>query len=507
MPQPPRRLITGTLAAVLLPLVLAPRADAEPGSTPAPSALSLPRMEMQGPWNSTLRLEVYDRLRGEFVDWFQPPPTSSTPNFRYNFLDNKFQIGVRVTRAPYELFLQFQDSSLAFVPDDAVGVGAIYFANTMRSTQNGAIFRQGWVSTGGEIADTRLAIKAGRELYSSGAEVPARTATLKWIQTNRISQRFIGPFDYTAVGRSFDGGQFSIGQELVTITGFGFKPTFGGFEVDANPELDINLAGVAISLGEGAGARSAWLADTIAQLSWYYYDDFRDIVFLDNRPLKVRQQERGMSARIHTVGANVVRLVPLGPGAVDTLAYGYGQFGDWQSQTQLAWAYGAETGYRLAAVWAQPWLRVGINSGSGDTNPDDDTHGTLFQLLPTAWLYAMFPFYNMMNNQDVFAQCILQPDPRLSFRLDFHWLRVNSNKDFAYFGGGATSNTFFGYGGTPANGRYELAYLTHLLLSVAATENLAFNVLYAHAWGQGVIGANFAGTGGNYGYIESVLAF
>jgi hypothetical protein len=480
---------------------------AESGPGPPPSTLSLPRLETDGPWGSKVRLEVYNRLRGEFVDWFQPLPTSPAPNYRYDFLDNKFQIGVRVTRAPYELFLQFQDSALGFVPANAVGVGGIYYANTMRRTQNGAIFRNGWISAAGELAGDRVAVKAGRQLYSSAAEVPSRDPSLKWLQANRLSQRFIGPFDYTAVGRSFDGGQAALSQELFTITGFGFKPTFGGYEVDANPELDVILAGVAVSLPDSAGARVPWLANTIAQLSWYYYDDSRDIVFLDNRPLRVRQQDRGMPARIHTVGAYAVHLIPLGAGNLDTLAYGYGQTGQWQSQTDLAWAYGAETGYRLTDVWAQPWLRAGINSGSGDTNPNDNTHGTLFQILPTAWLYAMFPFYNMMNNQDVFAQCILQPDPRVNFRLDFHWLRVNSGKDLAYFGGGATSNTFFGYGGVPANGNYELAYLTHFLLSIAATENLAFNFLYAHAWGQGVINANFAGTGGNYGYIESVLAF
>jgi alginate export protein len=504
MSRLPTRLVT--LTCVLL-MVFASRVVAESAPAPTPSRFALPRMEMEGPWNSTWRLEVYNRLRGEFVDWFQPKPTSPTPNFRYNFLDNKFQIGLRVTRAPFELFLQFQDSTLGFVPADAVGVGATYFANTMSSTQNGAIFRNGWISAAWPLAGETVSVKAGRELYSSGSEVPIRNASLKWIQANRISQRFIGPFDYTAVGRSFDGGQLAVTQELLTITGFGFKPTFGGYEVDANPELEINLAGVAVSLADSAGARVPWLADTMGGLSWYYYEDFRDIVFLDNRPLSVRQQDRGMPAKIHTVGAYAARLFPLGPGAIDTFAYGYGQTGEWQSQTDLAWAYGAETGYRVAGVWAQPWLRAGINSGSGDTNPNDNTHGTLFQLLPTAWLYAMFPFYNMMNNQDVFAQAILQPDPRLSFRLDFHWLRVNSGQDFAYFGGGATSNTFFGYGGVAAAGRYNLAYLTHLLLNIAVTDNLAFNVLYAHAWGQGVINANFAGTGGNYGYIESVLAF
>src|SRR5207245_11417100 len=115
--------------------------------------------------------------------------------------------------------------------------------------------------------------------------------------------------------------------------------------------------------------------------------------------------------------------------------YGYGRFGTCHSLNEGAGASAVEPGYRLTDVAAKPWLRVGINSASGDTNPNDGTHGTFFQMLPTAQLYANFPFYNMMNDQDVLAQLILQPDPRLSFRLDGHWLRVNSSKDFVYSGG------------------------------------------------------------------------
>ena len=128
-------------------------------------------------------------------------------------------------------------------------------------------------------------------------------------------------------------------------------------------------------------------------------------------------------------------------------------------------------------------------------------------MLPTAQLYANFPFYNMMNNQDVLAQLILQPNPRLFFRLDGHWLRVNSSKDFVYSGGGATSNTVFGYSGTPTNGRNELAYVTHLGLGIQATRNVLFNLFYAHAWGQGIIRSNFIGNDANYGYAETVFTY
>jgi len=479
------------------------RAAADDRGLVLPGGQVVPPLETNGPFGSTVGIELYDRLRGEFVDFFATPPNASNSTFRYNFLGNKFQLGVRVKREPYEFFVQFQQATIANLPRHGVGFGATYFANTADTQQNGSFLRNGWGSTRSLFGVPGLFIKAGRQLYSSAMEAPPKDASLYWLQANRLSQRLIGPFDWTHTGRSQDGGQVGYDADEWNATVFGFRPTQGGYEVDANRELDVNLIGAVLSKKE-----FDWFGTTVGQLSYYYHDDFReDVVYVDNRPSAALNADKGRSARIHTIGANLVHVVPLGPGAVDGLTYGYGQFGDWQSLTQRAWAYGVEAGYRLTDVWAKPWLRVGINSASGDTNPNDGTHGTFFQMLPTAQLYANFPFYNMMNDQDVLAQLILQPDPRLSFRLDGHWLRVNSSKDFVYSGGGATSNTFFGYTSTPTHGRNELAYLTHLTLGIQATQNVLLNLFYAHVWGQGIIRSNFVGNDANYGYAEMVFTY
>jgi hypothetical protein len=84
---------------------------------------------------------------------------------------------------------------------------------------------------------------------------------------------------------------------------------------------------------------------------------------------------------------------------------------------------------------------------------------------------------------------------------------VNSSKDFVYSGGGATSNTVFGYSGTATNGRNEIAYLTHFTFNIQATQNVLFNLFYAHAWGQGIFGSNFEDNDANYGYAEMVLTY
>jgi hypothetical protein len=65
----------------------------------------------------------------------------------------------------------------------------------------------------------------------------------------------------------------------------------------------------------------------------------------------------------------------------------------------------------------------------------------------TLRMYAQPPFYNMMNNQDLFAEILLQPLTCLNVRTDLHYLRPTEGADLVYFGGGATKKDFFGFGG------------------------------------------------------------
>jgi len=469
---------------------------------------------VDGPFGSRVSLELQDRLRVELVDWFEPPPGPDAPPHRYEFLANKLQVGLRVEREPMELFLELQNVVLTGVPRRGLGPGGGYWANTSRETQVGTSLRQGWLLVEGpEPLAERLGLQAlsfagGRQLYSDGLDAPARDPALLWLQANRVSQRLLGPFDFTHAGRSFDGGKLRLDTADWNLTGIGFVPTRGGFEIRNNGELDIVVAGASLNLKDSPAVTDA-IGPTVARLFYLYYQDDRDVVFLDNRPLAERLADRGRAARIHSFGGNVVHRRVLGTWAGDVMAYGFGQLGDWQSQRQAAWAWGVEAGVQLEEVLGKPWLRVGINLGSGDTDPTDGVHGTFFQLLPTAWLYARFPFYNMMNSQDVFAQVLWRPHPKVFVTWDLlHWLRRTSSLDFAYFGGGATKDDFFGYGSTgDTRGGNELAYVTQVLLSVRPVEPLTLNVLYAHAWGQGTIGASFDGRSGDYGFIEAVLSF
>ncbi len=396
------------------------------------------RAEMNGPYGTKVRLELNNRIRGEFVDWFGDPIVNGNVVPResdYYFVGNKFQLGIRVKGEPFEAFAQFQNSFISGLPSNGVGVGSVYFANTPRTTQNGAFLRQGWL----KLKHDNFYVSGGRQLYSDQAQGAATHKSLKWIQDFRLAQRLIGPFEYTHVGRSFDGGTLGYLSDDFEVVGFAFMPTYGGFEINGmNTITDINIAGATLNLRD-----SAAIGNTIGQLSYYYYSDDRDLVVTDNRSTAVRTAARGQSLEIHTLGVSAAHVLPIGPGLLDGMFYGYGQFGNWQNQNHGAWAYGVEVGYQFPDVWGSPWIRAGVNSASGDSNPNDGDHQTFFQLLPIAWLYAQFPFYNMMNNQDVFVQALVKPHPMVNGAPRLPLVAGQRNPGFCLFRSGCDQRYVF----------------------------------------------------------------
>jgi hypothetical protein len=119
----------------------------------------------------------------------------------------------------------------------------------------------------------------------------------------------------------------------------------------------------------------------------------------------------------------------------------------------------------------------------------------------------MTPFYNMMNNNDVFAQLILAPAAGLGVRLDYHYLQVTETEDLVYAGGGATqSKPIFGYAGFPAAGHHELAHFLDVAINYTINDHFTVAGYYGHAFGGDVVDANFAGGSDiDYGYLELTL--
>jgi hypothetical protein len=162
-------------------------------------------------WRDSVTFTASDRVRGEFVDWFDPPAGAADDGAqRYAFFANQLRAGVRVDLPNLQFVVEGQDTRLASLPDDAtlpapqgsLGPGATYFQSTRDTSQGEAFLKQGFVAVRGR----GFTAKAGRFEYRDGAETVPGDATLAFLKRVRINERIVGPFDFTHVTRSFDGG-------------------------------------------------------------------------------------------------------------------------------------------------------------------------------------------------------------------------------------------------------------------------------------------------------------
>ncbi|MSV32163.1 MAG: hypothetical protein EXQ57_06540 [Bryobacterales bacterium] len=68
--------------------------------------------------------------------------------------------------------------------------------------------------------------------------------------------------------------------------------------------------------------------------------------------------------------------------------------------------------------------RLMAGAGIKSRNTADGTHNTFFHVLPTPRPFARFPFFNRMNNRDIYAELTLRSHARLSISNEFHGLSL-----------------------------------------------------------------------------------
>jgi hypothetical protein len=438
------------------------------------------------------------RVRAESWDWFD----TSAANDSYWFGGTLLRLSLKQSTskvdwqvegvAPWLMSLPTQSTAPA--PQGALGLGANYFASNGEHNASGFV-KQAFVrfkNLPGEGNSFRL----GRFEFNEGAETAPKDANLAWLKRERISQRLIGGFGFSHVGRSFDGAQFVHANGANNLTLMGARATRGVFDVHGWDELDVDVIyGAftrAINAKRGAGE---W------RVFGMQYHDGRGTVKTDNRPLAVRQADK-QNIRLGTFGGNIVQTFKTGGGTADVLAWGAWQFGRWGALDHNAGALALEAGYQFDVRW-KLWLRGGWFRSTGDGDAGDGEHGSFFQMLPTPRIYARFPFYNLMNSNDAWAGITLKPHARLALRSEFHHLRLADARDLWYQGGGAYDDRSFGYAGRPSNGSQGLAALVDVAADIQVTKVTSFTLYFAHAAGKDVVEKIYPeGAGANYGYLE-----
>jgi hypothetical protein len=346
-------------------------------------------------------------------------------------------------------------------------------------------------------------LQAGRFEFSDGSEATPEDASLAALKRDRIAYRLLGNFGYADVQRSLDGVRFSYTSGLWNFTAVSAIPDRGVFQVDGWGWVKTPFVYISTTRQAKFGASSAdW------RIFGVYYNDSRDIVLTDNRAAAAKNRDlTGIS--IGTYGGHYIQTTPTGAGAIDLLAWGALQSGRWGALTQRSGAAALEGGIQpRMAQTLKPWFRIGYFYSSGDNNPDDNTHGTFFAILPTPRHYARFPFFNEMNNRDLFAELIVRPRKDLTFRSDAHDLSLANKNDLWYSGGGAFQPWTFGFSGRPSNGATALADLYDISADYQANRHLALTLYYGYAHGRAVIERIFPGSSnGSLGYIEGNYHF
>lgn len=454
------------------------------------------------PASDPLHSEVSLRLREEALDWFapQPAPNAKALDETDEYFHAKLQAGLRYETKQYVAAAQLQYFQLADLEPDTIGPGATYFSTNGDESPGDLSVRQ-LSFTWNPSAELPVGFTAGRFLYANGNEAKTDDTELAQLKQRRIYNRVLGSFDFTG-GRSFDGLLVRSILNGDTLAGSYLRPTQGGFATDASAEInEIQFTTLSYTSSLPLGHPNE------LQFFHYYFDDRRDegVVKTDNRSLDERKAD-SLAIRIHNFGLSSAHVLRTEGVTYDALFWGVFQAGTWGEVDHRSGAFAAEAGARFVSAPWQPRLGVGYDWGRGDSSPGDDRHTTYFQMLPTARQYALIPFYNAMNNADLFAKLGARPQENVELTAGVHLLRLESGSDLLYSGGGANkSKDQFGFAGTKLSGSTDLGTSFELEASYKPFPWWTLGIFAGHLEG----GDAFDGySDGNvdYAFVETTFA-
>ena len=129
--------------------------------------------------------------------------------------------------------------------------------------------------------------------------------------------------------------------------------------------------------------------------------------------------------------------------------------------------------------------------------------------MPTVRLYAKFPFYNMMNTQDAFAQFPVAPAQTIKVGVDFHDLVLAETSDLFHGGSDATSRSgSLGYYGRASGGNSTVGQMVDISFTHNFNKYFPWCAYYAHAFGDDVTGNVYQSKNtADYGYVEFTASF
>jgi hypothetical protein len=184
----------------------------------------------------------------------------------------------------------------------------------------------------------------------------------------------------------------------------------------------------------------------------------------------------------------IARKMGISRGIIDLLAWAVGQTGTWgqgyPALLRVRFRRGLSTG---DSSLSEALGGGAYTMGSGDNNPNDHTLGPFFQILPTARLFAKFPFYDTENSRDIMGIVILRPGKIVTISSEFHTLALANNNGLWYTGSGAFQPWTLGFTGRAIGGGRSLANLYDTSLGFRLSRDVTARVYAGYAPGRAAI--------------------
>ncbi len=462
--------------------------------------------------NGKIKVDFVEQFR--FEAWSAFDTGVSGQESDYGFASSKMRLGFGYMSKWFDGYAQLHWTQFFGLPNEATyGTGKLYYGANNGSNKGYAGVSQAWARIRLPWVPG-LSVQGGRMKLNGGLEANTlpKNKTLAWLRKKRISQRMLGAFEWSRVGRSYDGFDVAYDAPTWNITTTFSHPRPGGFYLNIMDTSDNGYSTDDIDIVTvTATMKDSLFAGVDAQAFYYYYNDHRGVA-----------SGIAKEAEISTFGANVLYNTPkIGPGAFDLLFWGVFQNGVWTPQAgsrldQDGYAMAFEGGYKFQDMMWQPWVRMGYFYGSGDGDPTDNDHDTFFQMIPTLRIYAMTPFYNLMNTKYFFGELIFKPWEKLTVRTDVTKLNLTNSNDLWYQGSGMTQADSFGYGGMSGHvgtGHDSIGTMWDLSLFFKDLykyqgASLGMNVYYSHVFGNNVVEDNFADKADmDFFYVEAIIKF
>ncbi|MFN0058493.1 MAG: alginate export family protein [Planctomycetota bacterium] len=303
-------------------------------------------------------------------------------------------------------------------------------------------------------------------------------------------QRMISPLDWSNIGRAYEGGRATL--------------KFGGAETTA----DLLWAQLVEDAGINGAGQDAQITGIYAMNRAIPHTELDVYGFWRNFKHQggATLGEDGIAGDLEdsTFG---VRSAFQKHGARASFEFAY-QEGKSATDRVDAFGYAGEAGYRLeekCCPW-QPGFAFGHTFASGDDDPVDGNENTFKPIAPFGHSYqGHYDIFAWQNGRDTYFKTLVAPfaAKRATVHADFHWFRLDAQRDAWYDAGGTAIRT-----ASAGNQGRDIGRELDIYVKWASAEKrFAIWTGWSHFWAGNFVRGTGGGGQGDFLFFQMELFF